>query len=231
VVPLCLVPECFLRSDTLKAAGMSSTEESVWLRTRASLLARIKGQPDEAVWSEFYNMYWRAIYGYAVRFGMPHNDAADIVQEVFVKLFRRLPSFDYDRRKGRFLGWVKTITRTTVIDFFRRLNARVEGQNRVEPDARGVSPLDNMADPKAATDTDRWEAAWERSLLTLALERIRERVKAENFEAFRLYALENEPADEVATALGISRNTVFIAKSRILQMLKAEIEILRQETE
>ena len=89
---------------------------SVWLRTRASLLARLKGADSEPAWDEFYDMYWRAIYGYALHFGVHPQHAGDIVQEVFVKIFRNMPSFEYDRTRGRFLTWVKTVTRNTVMD-------------------------------------------------------------------------------------------------------------------
>lgn len=206
------------------------TAESVWLRTRQSLLARVKGERDESAWQEFYQMYWRAVYGYAIHFGMPPQAAEDIVQEVFIKLLRRLPEFCYDRRKGRFLSWVKTVTRSTVIDHYRRLQRRMEGGVREEPDEEGKSPLERIP-----ADLDRDQPDWDRevkeAMLVTALERVQTRVKPVNFQAFRRYAINDEDAEEVASDLGISRNAVFIAKNRILKMLRDEVESIHPEYE
>ena len=93
-------------------------------QTRQSLLLKLKEQGDEASWREFYTIYGRMILGYALRHQLTHSEAEDVTQDVCVKLFRRILSFDYSPEQGRFRGWLKTITRHAVIDFLRRRECR-----------------------------------------------------------------------------------------------------------
>jgi len=202
---------------------------SVWLRTRASLIAHLRSSGNEAKWSEFYSIYWGVIYGYGKRYGLSDKDTEDLVQEVFIKVFRRLPSFEYDRRKGRFLSWLKTITRTTVIDWARRRAVRVEGQPQVEPREGGADPLLQIADPNAETEPDPWQEEWQRSLLAVALERLRSRVDSTTFEAFKRYAIQGEPAGEVAASLGLSRSAVYVYRNRLVKILQDEVAVLENE--
>lgn len=206
-------------------------QRSIWLRTRVSLIGRLQGESvDDSSWSEFYNMYWRAVQGYACSFGMSSGEADDIVQEVFIKLFRQLPSFDYQPRKGRFLSWVKTITRNTTYDALRRKQSRIEGQPRLELSPNGVDPLTALPDPNQATMDDRWEREWEQSLLVMALERIRTTVDEHTYQAFRLYAIEGLPAQEVVSRTGIETNTLYVTKNRLLKRVKSEVQRLRKES-
>jgi len=175
-------------------------------------------------------MYWRAIYAYALRFGMPHDDAQDAVQEVFIKIFRSLPRFEYDSSKGRFLSWVKTITRTTVLDLHRRRMARVEGQVRVGATDATQLPAEQIIATDARHGDDGWEEEWELSLLSVALERVKERVEDVTYEAFRMYALEDRPPQEVAEALGIKASAVYVYKGRVLEHIRQEVAAIRNET-
>lgn len=207
----------------------SSGQDSIYLRTRASLIDRVKGNADEGSWHEFYETYWRAVYGYACRFGADKTSAEDIVQEVFIKVFRNLPSFEYDRGVGRFLSWIKTITRTTVMDWHRRRRVRVEGHIAERKDDSSQDQCGEMADPEMPEPPDPWREEWEESLLVLALDRVRERVKPETAQAFELYALRGQPVGKVAGLCGISVNSVYVTKSRMLKQLQAEVRLLKEQ--
>ena len=184
---------------------------------------------DESSWQEFYEMYWRAIYGYALRFGMREADAQDIVQEVFVKIFRQMPAFDYDRGKGRFLSWVKTVTRTTVLDAYRRKNARIEGKLKAIEPGPDESGLEGIADPDGHQISDPWELEWQKSLMAQGLMRVRARVSEITYSAFCLYALDGKSVKDVGEALGIAPSTVYVHSSRIMTMLKEEVSALATE--
>jgi RNA polymerase sigma-70 factor, ECF subfamily len=200
---------------------------SVWLRTQEGLIARIRESDANEAWEEFYQTYCRVIYNYARRFGLSNDDAEDIVQEVFVKIMRKLPSFHYDRSRGRFLSWIKTITRTTATDFLRRRQARIEGQPRVES-PEGATPLvEQIPDPNSPDTPDPWHDEWRESLLKQALSRVRTHVDVKTFRAFVLCAFEGRQPAGVARALGMSTNSVYVAKSRVLRQLKREVEALR----
>lgn len=204
----------------------TAEKESVWLATRSSLLKRLKGDVRQASWQEFYGLYWRAIYGYALRFAIPKDDAEDVVQEVFIKILRQLPAFEYDRAKGRFLSWVKTITRTTAMDYFRRRQARVEGHMRTERADETI--LDNTPAATCDQPPDPWEEEWQKSLLAVAFENVGRRVRKTTCEAFRLTAIEDRPAEDAAAMLGISVEAVYVNRSRMIRHLRAEVTELQK---
>ena len=73
---------------------------------------------DAAAWEEIVQTYNRRIYNICYRFAGSADDAQDLTQEVFIKMYRTLPS--YDHTKGAFVTWVTTITRNLLVDHFRK---------------------------------------------------------------------------------------------------------------
>jgi RNA polymerase sigma-70 factor (ECF subfamily) len=69
---------------------------------------------DSAAWEEIVQTYSRRIYNICYRFAGSGDDAQDLTQEVFIKMYRTLPS--YDHTKGAFVTWVTTITRNLLVD-------------------------------------------------------------------------------------------------------------------
>ena len=73
---------------------------------------------DAAAWEEIVQTYNRRIYNICYRFAGSADDAEDLAQEVFIKMYRTLAS--YDSSKGAFVTWVTTITRNLLVDHFRK---------------------------------------------------------------------------------------------------------------
>ncbi|MGC2793702.1 MAG: sigma-70 family RNA polymerase sigma factor, partial [Candidatus Sulfotelmatobacter sp.] len=73
---------------------------------------------DAAAWEEIVQTYNRRIYNICYRFAGSSHDAEDLAQEVFIKIYRTLPT--YDSSKGAFVTWVTTITRNLLVDHFRK---------------------------------------------------------------------------------------------------------------
>ena len=73
---------------------------------------------DAAAWEEIVQNYHRRIYNICYRFAGSADDAEDLAQEVFIKMYRTLAS--YDSSKGAFITWVTTITRNLLVDHFRK---------------------------------------------------------------------------------------------------------------
>src|SRR5262245_12142469 len=82
--------------------------EDSW-RTSTSLLVRIRDRSDQQAWAAFDRRYAPLIRRWCHDW-FP-SDADDLVQEVLVKLIAAAGAFDYDPRRGRFRGWLKTVTR------------------------------------------------------------------------------------------------------------------------
>jgi len=73
---------------------------------------------DAAAWEEIVQTYNRRIFNICYRFAGSSDDAQDLTQEVFIKMYRTLSS--YDHTKGAFVTWVTTITRNLLVDHFRK---------------------------------------------------------------------------------------------------------------
>jgi RNA polymerase sigma factor (sigma-70 family) len=73
---------------------------------------------DAAAWQEIVQQYHRRIYNICYRFSGSADDASDLAQEVFIKIYRTLSTFDMTR--ASFMTWVTTVTRNLLVDHFRK---------------------------------------------------------------------------------------------------------------
>ncbi len=153
---------------------------------------------------------------------MQDSDAADVTQDVLCKLVQKMRSFRYEPARGRFRGWLKTITANTIRDLVasRRRAANVRGAGDVEW-------LDMVADEKATNElAERIEAAYQSELLEAAESIVKLRVKPHTWRAYELAAVEQRPAAQVAAELKIGVSDVYVSKSRVIKMLREEVKRL-----
>src|SRR5206468_7129310 len=99
---------------------------------------------DAAAWEEIVQKYHRRIYNICYRFAGSANDAEDLTQEVFIKIYRTLNTYDVER--GAFMTWVTTMTRNLLVDHFRKTkNERITDSLEATPseheDAMPLSEL------------------------------------------------------------------------------------------
>ena len=73
---------------------------------------------DASAWEEIVRIHNRRIYNICYRFTGSGDDAQDLSQEVFIKIYRTLAS--YDLEKGAFTTWLTTVTRNLLVDHFRK---------------------------------------------------------------------------------------------------------------
>src|SRR5262245_26334209 len=78
------------------------------LTTSTGLLERLRRPGDADAWGRFVELYTPLLYLWARRLGLQDADAADLMQDVFVQLMRKLPEFAYDR-SGSFRGWLHAL--------------------------------------------------------------------------------------------------------------------------
>lgn len=90
------------------------------LPTRRSLIERLRDLDDQPSWREFFNTYWKVIYGAAIRAGLSDPEAEDVVQETVIGVARKMPDFAYDPNQCTFKGWLMHVTRCRIVDRFRR---------------------------------------------------------------------------------------------------------------
>jgi len=181
--------------------------------TPISLLERVRQPGEQMAWGRFVEMYTPLLYYWSCRMGLQESDAADLVQEVFAILVAKLPEFVYDRKKS-FRGWLRTILHNKWRDRQRRRAA--------EPPMQDGSVLADKPDP---TETEAfWEAEYRQQLVGRALQLMQSEFQPTTWQACWEVVVSGRSAAEVAAELGISVDSVYAAKSRVLRRLRKELE-------
>ena len=186
--------------------------------TSTSLLERLKGQ-DQAAWQRVYALYGPLVHRWCRQAGLQDADAADQVQEVFRAVDRKIGDFRRDRPGDSFRGWLRTITRNKVLDF--------QKDNAMGPVGIGGSDAQErwqqLPEESSAPDGGAAELAEETRLLyERAVTLLRKEFEPNTWQAFWRVAVDGQTPDEVAHALDISVNAVYLAKSRVLRRLREE---------
>jgi RNA polymerase sigma-70 factor (ECF subfamily) len=182
-------------------------------QTSPSLLERLRQPAEQEAWSRFVRLYTPFLYHWARRLGLNEQDAADLVQEVFLVLVQKLPEFTYDRHKS-FRGWLRTVMLNKWRDHQRRRTA--------VPVHRGEASLADLAGPNGAADFE--EAEYRQYLVSRALRLMQVEFQPATWQACWEHVVSGRPAAEVAAELGLSVDSVYTAKSRVLRRLRQELE-------
>ncbi len=183
--------------------------------TSTELLAGLRDAHNKSAWRQLCARYEPILLACAGRAGLQQADAHDVVQETLLTFVERFRAGDYDRERGRLRAWLRGIAANKIHEV-RRQRPRQEVQ---AADQTGSTQLLQRV-PDEAELADDFEAEWERSVLAECLRLVREQVDVLTFESFRLYALEDRPVEEVAARLGITREAVYVHKSRVLKRLR-----------
>ncbi|MBI4600446.1 MAG: sigma-70 family RNA polymerase sigma factor [Planctomycetes bacterium] len=184
------------------------------LETRSSLLRRLKDSCDERSWGEFVALYEPLLLSYVRRRGLGEDDARDVVQDILASLFRSLPSFDFQRTRGRFRTWLWRVAQNAIADWARR-QAR---QRKAEKGWR--ERLVALREGLATEPEAEWETAHQRRVLEFSLERVRQDTPHEKWACFERHVVAGRPGAEVARDLGISVNLVYVNASRVLARVR-----------
>lgn len=177
--------------------------------TPPSLLLRVAEHDDKA-WGEFVELYTPLLMAWAKKSRLNDDQAAELIQEVFVALLTLLPRFTYDKNRS-FRAWLYTVIRNRWIDVLRR-------KRIASPGDAGLSSAQAAADIVELEETE-----FRNSLIRRALELVKREFGPATVAAFQRTALEERPAAEVASELGMSEDAVYQAKSRVMRKLKEHL--------
>lgn len=195
---------------------MKVEHNSAW-RTRESLLLRVKDQEDEKSWEDFVYYYRPFIYNVVRGMNIPHHDAEEIVQLVLVKSWNKLPKFEYNRRKGRFRGWLCMVTGNTVRDFLRKRKIPLEEISSEGPNDNSYSFYSELPEIEKLAEKE-----WKRYISKLAWDAISKKFKPHVTQAF-LMTVQSIPVSQIVQKLGIAESTVYVYKCRVQRELRSEI--------
>jgi RNA polymerase sigma-70 factor (ECF subfamily) len=163
---------------------------------------------DAAAWQEIVQQYHRRIYNICYRFSGSPDDAADLTQEVFIKMYRTLGTFDTTR--ASLMTWVTTVTRNLLVDHFRkgkydRVTDSLDATAGNQDD--GLTLAEKLEDRSAGPEA-RVRSQEAQKLVHEALGRLSPELR----EAVILRDLQDMDYKDIATVLKVPEGTV---KSRI----------------
>ena len=197
------------------------------LPTRHSLIERLRNLDDQASWREFFDTYWKLIYGAAIRAGLSDQEAEDVVQETVIGVARKMESFRYDPAVCSFKGWLMHVTRCRIADQFRR--RRPQNVPLASPGADSTTePALNIHDPTADVLEGIWDEEWQKNLVDVAMERVRRSANPEHYQIFHLHAVKGLGVRDVAKLTGASLAKVYVSYHRIAKLVKTEVRRLEQ---
>jgi RNA polymerase sigma-70 factor (ECF subfamily) len=189
--------------------------------TSATLLDRARDR-DRAAWERLVDLYEPLVLRWCRHAKLGTADAADVTQEVFLAVCGHLADFRGVQTGQSFRGWLRTITRRKICDHLRQAppDQAPTGGNDAYEELLKV----HSAEPSDGPDI---ELADEVGVLyRSALELIVAEFEELTWKAFWRVVVEGQPAAGVAEDLAMSRNAVYIAKTRVLQRLREEFKDL-----
>lgn len=198
------------------------------LPTRASLLHRLKDWQDHVSWQDFFDTYWKLIYGVARQAGLSDAEAQDVVQETLAAVAKHIPTFKYDPSIGSFKAWLLTMTRWRIIGQLRK-RGRFADANPATPESDRTAAIEQIPDDTEKTISAYWEADWEHNLMQAAIARVKRRLDPQKFQIFECYVTKEWPPEKVAERFQVSVDLVYVTKHRITDAIRDEVRRLEKE--
>jgi RNA polymerase sigma-70 factor (ECF subfamily) len=164
---------------------------------------------DQDAWSQIVRQHWRKVFNVAYKFVGRHDEAEDLTQDIFLKIFKALHSFD---RRANFQTWLISISRNLCIDHYRSV------RNERQTMARDVDAADLMPASKERDPHGQLELLDLRQRISEALEQLPDTLR----KAVVLRDLQEYSYQEIADRLSLPEGTV---KSRIN---RGRLELARQ---
>lgn len=191
--------------------------------TRASLIIRLPGGEDLEAWRDFTETYEPFVYRFARRQGLQDADAREVVQEVFLGVSRAVRDWEPDEQRARFRTWLFRIAKNQLLSLLHRRRESMldsAGWDEVGAAIEDGQPFDAREEQDYRREVFRW-----------ACTRVQANVKPVNWSAFWETSVMGRGVDEVAASLGMSRGSVYVARSRVIKKLREEIVRFESECE
>lgn len=189
--------------------------------TSSSLLLRLRDPRNQEAWSQFVDIYQPAIYRQLRKCGLQDADAQELMQEIFLTVNRQIATWEMNKDRGSFRGWLHRVTRNLVINWMKH------GQRRFVAFG-GAEPLEALANlPQAdGPESTTFDLEIRRSVFRQAAEIVSLEQNPKTWKAFWGTGVEGKTTSLVARELGMSEGAVRVAKCRVLLRLKEVVRAL-----
>ena len=189
--------------------------------TRSSVLRAVADMGDAAAWARFFDLYAGFVFAIARSKGLSAEDADDVVQTVFGDLAQKMPTFEYDRTKGKFRSYLLGLINWRVID---KLKA-----GRREADLM-ASYSDEVKEGDSVEGTaDLAEREWQTAALDEALRRLQKEARPDHFAAFVESTVEGLDTETVMRLHGLTRDNLYQIRARFTAKLKPLVAAILKE--
>lgn len=148
--------------------------------------------------------------------GLKNCDIEDLLQDILLISWKKLPEFEYNPEIGKFRAWLNTITKRDALHFLQKKQKRKECSYEEDIESLGFKDceLDHMINSE-----------WETYISEKAWEKIKTKFSEKVLECFKAL-IEGKSGEVVSQELNLSINSVYVYKKRVLAALQKEIAYL-----
>lgn len=183
--------------------------------TSLSLLERARSG-DATAWELISTIYAPMVYRWVTSYSLQSSDTTDILQNIFQTVHQKLDDFQHNEQCGSFRSWLKTITRSRVMDFYRARQRQAQAAGGTDAWQQLQAQPDESSNPYALREEMT-------EVYRRALQILKQDFSDNVVKAFLRFEIDNVPASEVADELGMTRDAVYAAKKRVLKRLREEL--------
>lgn len=176
---------------------------------------------DNPTWATMVDRYFDHVYRWCRDGGLDEHTAADVAQEVFVSALGSLHRFQRESRAS-FGGWLRRICQRRIVDYFRRSpDPAVGGTDALEMFSQLTSIRESLS---SGFSENACPKSLDNERLLKAVTVVQTEFESETWQAFWMVTFEDRSASDVAEDLAMTRNAVYLSKSRVLKRLRKELE-------
>jgi RNA polymerase sigma-70 factor (ECF subfamily) len=149
------------------------------------------------------------------------------VQETVIAVAKRIRELHYDPAVASFKTWLFQVVSRRIADQYRK-RQRAGRVLEPLPDGSDARMIEQVADPSSMQPDAQWEREWEENILASALDRLKKRVSAAQYQIYDYHVVQRHGVRDTARHLGTKAAAVYLAKHRVGRLLRREVEQLRQ---
>lgn len=192
---------------------------------------RLRNHSDQDAWRHFESVYLGVVTRVAIRYGMQPADAADLGQDVMMRVSQNIHRFDPGKNQARFRTWLGTLIRSVVVDRYRSKPKDVASGLTEVQDLLSALPAEHSGErPESSSSSlnPQWNstlgAEEQIEIFRWAANRIRNEYTESSWLAFWRTTVENHGVKQVAEELGRSVGAIYTSRSRIMRRLREEVK-------
>lgn len=207
-----------------------SSQSEDLLRTRHSLLTRLKHWDDGEGWQRFYETYAAFIRNAALGGGLRPVEADEALQETVISVAKAMKKggFKNTAEAGSFRSWLLTVTRRRVVDQFRKRTASEKARLDDESDTPHTDPIERIPDDSLERMEEMWNNEWQSYLVAEAMNRAKPCANPKYLQIYDLLMIKGLSVKRIAQVLQVSESKVHLAKYRISRLLRKEVRRLEK---